>query len=102
MTDEQQSSTQAHAEHQEALLFCGAGIVIELYRVFVEKDGSRLVKGNFMLLLIGAILTIIPLEVDHTYIVCIYHRMSNESSNKEVSDTKGLPAFFGILRRRTK
>ena len=67
VTDNKEPGTDAQTKHDKAVFTLGMLLVVELNRIFIEKYGPRLFKGNAVLLLIGCILPRIPFEPYHTY-----------------------------------
>jgi hypothetical protein len=58
-----------HTKEEEAFLFGGVFIVVELNGEFVIEDRLGLLKGDPVLPEIGRSLGLIPFESDHTYSV---------------------------------
>lgn len=71
MTNDQHPKTNAHAEHQEALLIFRVLRVVNNSGEFIQEDSLGFTKGNAVLLLIRTVLSWIPLEaqISHTYSV---------------------------------
>jgi len=83
MTDDQNSETNAHAEHQEALLALIVLRVVNDSGELIQKDGLGFREGNAVLLLISTVLSWILLEaqVRHTYSVPTRDGRSTLTSN---------------------
>ncbi len=67
MTDNKEPGTDAQTKHDKAVFTLGVLLVVELNRIFIEKYGPRLFKGNAVFLLIGGILPWVPFKPYHTY-----------------------------------
>ena len=78
VADEEDPSGITHTEEEEAFLFGGVLIVIELNGKFVIKDGLGLLEGDTVLPEVGRSLGLIPFELDHTYSVWTLFSPSRE------------------------
>jgi hypothetical protein len=78
VADEEKPSGIAHAKEEEAFLFGGVLIVIELDGKFIVEDGLGLLEGDTVLPEVGGSLGLIPFELDHTYSVLLVFSPSRE------------------------
>ena len=60
MTDDKYATLIAHTQHDEAILFKRALLIVELNRILIEKQRLRLREGNPMLFAICTFLGFIP------------------------------------------
>ncbi len=69
MADQKDPGGITHTKEEEAFLFSGVFIVVELNGEFVIEDRLGLLEGDPVLPEIGRSLGLIPFKSDHTYSV---------------------------------
>ena len=84
VADKEDPSCITHAEEEEAFLFDGMLIVIELNGKLIVENRLGLLEGDTVLSEIGRSLGLIPFKLDHTYSVWMLFSPSREALTNEV------------------